>query len=205
MKFVNPRNLEHLKFWNLGTLEPGNFETLILAIFTYSLSHAPGAVSPNCSWTQWLMDSGNYRILLVYEHASLTPDNTLDLNFEHIARWCGWSGVFVLWFVGIFWCFGVWGPSNPLRTAISCCAAQSLPQTDGYIVAQTTHTIPRPPQHDFPKFTNTSNALARQLPHDLFVASAMRFFEEDDSSGWITLKWIIWIKKWISTFIQIHR
>jgi hypothetical protein len=29
--------------------------------------------------------------------------------------------------------FGVWDPSNPLCTAISCRAAQSLPQTNGYI------------------------------------------------------------------------
>ena len=34
-------------------------------------------------------------------------------------------------------------------------------------------TQPADPQPDFPKFTNTSNALAWQLPHDLFVAPAM--------------------------------
>ena len=57
----------------------------------------------------------------------------------------------VFWFVDIFWRFGVWGPSNPLRTVISCRAAQSLPQTDGYVSENTLlsrfsngHAMPRP-------------------------------------------------------------
>ena len=33
--------------------------------------------------------------------------------------------------------FWVWDPSNPLRTTISCRAAQSLPQTDGYVSENT--------------------------------------------------------------------
>ena len=50
---------------------------------------------------------------------------------------------FLLW-AHVFWRFGDWDPSNPMCTAIPCRAAQSLPQTDGYVFPQSLHAMAMP-------------------------------------------------------------
>ena len=59
------------------------------------------------------------------------------------------------------------------RTLSTTVQRNRCPKQMDIPLPQTTHTTSCPPQHDFLKFTHTSNTLAGQLPHDLFVASAM--------------------------------